>query len=139
MARVLRQLLEGVTRTATGSDTSAGGSDSNLNYEGRDITEARGPVELYIYVFAVSGTSPTLIPQVSEGFDVPTNMGSVSNVNGALYRSNVITSPPTITATGLYLFGTLNDYATLLTFSWTIGGTTPSFQFEIWAVYEIAD
>ena len=138
--RVLRQLLESVTRTTTGSDTSAGGGDTNLNYEGRDISEARGPIELYVYVFAMSGSGgPTLVVQANDGFDVPTNAGSVSAVNGALYRSSVITSPPTIAVTGLYLNGTLNDYGTLLSFAWTITGTTPSFTFEIWAVYETAD
>ncbi len=138
--RVLRQLLDSVVRTATGSDTSAGGGDSNLNYEGRDISEARGPIEIYVYVFAISGSSgPTLVVQANDGFEVPTNSGSVSAVNGALYRNAVITSPPTIAAIGLYLNGTLNDYGTLLSFSWTITGTTPSFTFEVWAVYETND
>jgi hypothetical protein len=138
--RVLRQLLESVTRTATGSDTSAGGGDANLNYEGRDISDARGPIEIYVYVFAMSGSGgPTLVVQANDGFELPTNTGSVSAANGAIYRSSVITSPPTITSTGLYLNGTLNDYGTLLGFSWTITGTTPSFTFEIWIVYETAD
>src|SRR5437870_2007529 len=112
--RVLRQLLDAVTRTATGSDTVPGGSDGNLNYEGRDVSEARGPIELYVYVFAISGTgTPTLTVNVDDGFDVPTNAGTVSSVNGALYRTGVLGSPPAITATGLYLIGSLVDFGTL--------------------------
>src|SRR2546427_7002832 len=101
--RVLRQLLESVTRTTTGSDTSAGGGDSNLNYEGRDISEARGPIEIYAYVFAVSGSGgPTPFLKGTDGFEGSTKEGACSSGYGGVYRDVDVTKPHNTTATMLY-------------------------------------
>src|SRR5881296_4236171 len=123
--RVLRHLYPNSTQTGTGSDSAFG-------REGRDISEARGPIEVFVLVTASSGTSPTLVVNVDDGFYVQRTMGAASSVSGYQYRSSIITSPPTITGNGLYLNGTLNDYGTALRVNWTIGGTTPSFSFEVW-------
>ncbi len=130
--RVLRTMLPSRTKTATGGDNGD-------NREGRDISEARGPVELYLNVTAISG-GPTVTFNVSDGFYIERTKGTTLGTVGPVYRTGVLVSPPGITATGLYLFGTLSDYGTLLQFSWTFaGGASPSITFEIYAVYEAAD
>ena|SRR2546425_6361282 len=130
--RVLRTMLPSRTKTATGSD--------NLdNREGRDITDARGPIEVYVNVTAITG-APTVTFNVDDGFYVERTKGTTLGTVGPVYRIGILGSPPGITATGLYLIGTLNDYGTLLQFRWTFaGGTSPSITSEIYIVYEAAD
>src|SRR6266571_2712802 len=100
--RILRNMLPARTKTATGDETVSGD-----NREGRDISEARGPIEIYVNVTAISG-GVTVTFNVDDGFYVEQTKGMTLGTTGPLYRTSVIASPPGITTTGLYLIGSLN-------------------------------
>ena len=132
--RVMRDMLPSRTKTSTGDETATGD-----NREGRDISEARGPIEVYVNVTAITAGAGNVTFNVDEGIFVERTKGYTLGTLGPLYRTSVFPSPPAITATGFYLIGTLNDYGTLMQFRWALNSGASSVTFEIYLVYEAGD
>lgn len=99
-------LLASAARTATGS-----GSDvSTLNT--RDRAE---PVRVYLDVSAAAGTSPTLDVRIR------------GKINGLYYTIGTFTQKTTAGRDSILI----DEAPGTLQADWTIGGTSPSFTFEL--------
>lgn len=97
------ELASSAARTATGDGSSVEVGD-------------RGVVRLLLDVTAASGTSPTLDVTVETSFD------------GTTWRQAGTFTQQTAVGTERKSFSGLDRFVRV---TWTIGGTTPSFTFEV--------
>lgn len=106
-------LLASAARTATGTS---------------DFVNLDGPTSgmvIQIDVTAVAGTSPTLTIDLQD------------TVDGAGYNKVVTLTPSNITATGRVVYRLdcrANPITNRVRLAWTIGGTSPSFTFDVKAI-----
>lgn len=104
---------------ASAARTASGNSGSPVDLAAYDSAA------VMINVTAVSGTSPTLTVNFENCIDSGTT------------KCGTHTASASITATGFYMIKASN-IARYVRTSWTIGGTTPSFTFEVYAVFKEA-
>lgn len=108
MSGKLAQLLASGARTASGTAPITG--------DFSDEDELR----LHLRISAVAGTTPTMTLSLQDSLDGGTNWVSVASFAAATAVGTTALNIP-IT----------QPFGPLLRLSWTMGGTTPSFTFEV--------